>query len=252
MNEELDIAAAEYVLGTLPADERALFVARLGSDPALQEAVRRWQAHLAPLDAAVPAENPPAGVWRAIERIVSNGRRPGELPAGTAAVAGGTNVAGEASNVAQLRRRVAAWRSAALITGALAAGLLGFVVVDRLSVESAAPAQGGRYIAVVDTGGEEPALIAEVDTATGLIRVRSVAAETPAGSSLELWHVAEGGAPRSLGVLAPGEAAQTIQDAVAAGPIEGVLAVSVEPVGGSPSGAPTGPVIYSGRLIPVE
>jgi anti-sigma-K factor RskA len=123
-------------------------------------------------------------------------------------------------------------------------------VIDRMAL-APAPA-GGRYVAVVDSGGHEPALIAEVDTATGIIRVRSLAAETPAGRSLELWHVPEGQAPRSLGLLKAGAEGQTIKDALAAGPIGGIIAVSVEPEGGSPSGAPTGPVVYTGRLIPVE
>ena len=125
-----------------------------------------------------------------------------------------------------------------------------FAVVDRLSVPPDPAA--GRYVAVVDTGGREPALIAEVDTVTGIIRVRTVQAETPPGQSLELWHIAEGGEPRSLGVLRADADAQTIQDAVSTGPVNGVIAVTVEPQGGSPSGAPTGPVVYSGRLIAVE
>ena len=243
MNDELDIAAAEYVLGTLPADERASFAGRLADDPELREAVRRWQARFGPLDDGAAAETPPAGVWRAIERAAGSA----SAPSGATAVP-----RGDGDNILYLRRRIARWRGAALVAGALAAGLAAFVVLDRLALDAGAPAPGGRYVAVVDAGGREPALIAEVDTRTGLIRVRSIAAETPAGSSLELWHVAEGSAPRSLGLLAAGEAAQTIEDAVAAGPIGGVLAVSVEPEGGSPSGAPTGPVIYSGRLIPVE
>ena len=122
-------------------------------------------------------------------------------------------------------------------------------MIDRLSVPEPA---GGRYVAVVDAGGHRPALIAEVDTNTGQITVRSLAAETPAGRSLELWHVAEGQAPRSLGVLQAGADRQTIDDAIAAGPAGGLLAVSVEPPGGSPSGAPTGPIVYTGELVPME
>jgi anti-sigma-K factor RskA len=152
-------------------------------------------------------------------------------------------------NVVELRRRLVRWRAGAVVAGALAAGLAAFMVIDRVAL---APApQSGRYLAVVDAGGHEPALIAAIDTNSGEIRIRSLAAEAPAGRSLELWHVPEGEAPRSLGLIEPGTEAQTIRDA-ASGPLAGILAVSVEPEGGSPSGAPTGPVIYSGRLIPVE
>ena len=117
---------------------------------------------------------------------------------------------------------------------------------------SAAAPQGGRYVAVVNSDGAEPALIAEVDTKSGTIIVKSLTARAPTGKSLELWHVAEGRPPRSLGILKVGLNAQTIRDQVAAGPVNGVIAVTVEPEGGSPSGAPTGPVVYSGKLIPVE
>ncbi len=234
MSEELDNAAAEYVLGTLPADERARFAERLKSDPVLRTTVSRLQSRLSPLDDVAAAEMPRPEVWREIERLT----------------VGGTATSREAtpSNVVQLRRRLSLWRGAAFVTGALAAGLAAVVVVDRLSVPLAP--EGGRYVAVIDSGGHEPALIAEVDTTTGVIRVRSVAVKTPAGRSLELWHVAEGQEPRSLGILKAGLDAQTIQDV--AGPVDGLIAVSVEPEGGSPSGAPTGPIVYTGRLIPVE
>jgi anti-sigma-K factor RskA len=95
-------------------------------------------------------------------------------------------------------------------------------------------------------------LIAEVDTASGVIRIRSLSAQAPAGNSLELWHVPEGGAPRSLGVLEAGAEAQTIRNGAAGQPMSGIIAVSVEPEGGSPTGQPTGEVIYTGRLIPIE
>ena len=234
MTEELENAAAEYALGTLPADERARIEERLGNDAALREAVRRWQSLLSPLDATATDTTPRPEVWRAIEQATSSASAtPGAM----------------AGNVVVLRRRVAAWRAATAATGALAAGLAVFVLFDRFA---APPAEGGRYIAVVNSEGSEPALIAAVDTGTGIIRVRRLTAETPAGHSLELWHIAEGHEPRSLGVLQAGLDAQTIQDVATSGPVDGSIAVTVEPAGGSPSGAPTGPVVYSGRLIPVE
>ncbi len=232
MSEERDLDAAEYVLGTLPAEERARLAERLKNDAALRQVVREWQARLAPLDDAATPVAPSRELWQAIERATA------AAPASEAA----------ASNVVQLRRRLAVWRGAAIVAGALAAGLAVVTVIDRLALPPTP--EGGRYVAVVDSGGHEPALIAEVDTTTGTITVRSVKAETPAGHSLELWHVTEGHAPRSLGILKAGLDAQTIKNV--AGPVEGVIAVSVEPEGGSPSGAPTGPIVYTGRLIPVE
>jgi anti-sigma-K factor RskA len=231
MSEEEDIRAAEFVLGTLPADERADFARRLEGDAALRAAVARWQARFHPLDDGDPVA-PFATTWPAIHRLTA---------------AGATREGGDM--VFRLKRRLAAWRGAAVAAGALAAGLAAILVFDRAAVPEGAAT--GRYVAVVDAEGREPALIAEVDTVAGIIRVRSLHAETPEGRSLELWHVPEGQAPRSLGVLSAGLDAQTLRSA-GGGLRGGIIAVSVEPQGGSPSGAPTGPIVYSGRLVPVE
>jgi anti-sigma-K factor RskA len=90
-----------------------------------------------------------------------------------------------------------------------------------------------------------------VDTRAGLVTVRSVGAETPADHSLELWYIAAaGGTPRSLGLVDQKRRQAVLPAAARTGDLAGAtLAVSVEPPGGSKTGAPTGPVIYSGKLI---
>jgi anti-sigma-K factor RskA len=233
MNEALDKTAAEFVLGTLPADERARFAERLTTDAEARDAVAFWERRLAPLDAGVPEATPSPATW---ERI--------------AAATLAAPLAADNDSTRRLRRELRAWRGAALAAGALAAGLAILAVIDRTSLPPAS--QRGRYVAVVNSDGAEPALIAEVDTRSGTIIVKSVTARAPSGKSLELWHVADGHAPRSLGILKTDLNAQTIRDAVAAGPVNGMIAVSVEPEGGSPTGAPTGPIVYKGELIPVE
>ena len=67
---------------------------------------------------------------------------------------------------------------------------------------------------------------------------------------LELWYVAAGQAPRSIGLLDRPETRAALPAVARGGDITGAtLAVSVEPPGGSTTGAPTGPVVYSGKLI---
>jgi anti-sigma-K factor RskA len=221
--------AAEYVLGTLPADERAACELRLGRDPALAAAVRFWEDRLTGLAEAEPAIEPRPHVWSGIaERLAVEPPRIFAVP-GRALV--------------RLTRARSLWRAAALGASALAAGLALFIASERVGVAPAGPA----LIAVVNRSGELPALIVRVDTKRGLVEVRSVAAEVPAERSLELWSIVGDRAPRSLGIV---DASAQLPLRVAADGLGGAtLAVTVEPKGGSPSGAPTGPVVYSGKLI---
>lgn len=262
MIDDLDQLAGEYVLGTLPLGERQRFAERLESDPEARAAVEFWEQRFSTLVAAVPPLAPDGRVWENIKAAIdaevpaapgtASGDKPASPPPDPADPAPAASPAAN-DNVIALRRRVAIWRSSTFAGAAIAASLLAFIL---LAPGTLAPVPvddaTNRYVAVVDTGGREPALIAEVDTASGTIRVRSIGAQTPMGRSLELWHVGENGTPRSLGILDASLDRQVIEDPATRGAIDGQIAVTVEPAGGSPSGAPTGPIVYSGRLIAVE
>ncbi|MBX9931085.1 MAG: anti-sigma factor [Methylobacterium sp.] len=230
---ERDLRAAEYVLGTLSASERAALDLERAVDPATEAAVRAWERRLSPLDDTIQSVEPPERVWQKILRA---------LPGRSASAPANDN------RIEALSRQIRLWRGAALTAGALAASLALVVALGRFGAPPVTPADT-RYVAVVSRGGEVPAFLVSVDLAAGTAQVRPVGAETPAGHSLELWYV-EGGTPKTLGVI--GASARKVAlpaDAKAAQPGAGLFAVSVEPPGGSPTGKPTGPVIYSGTLI---
>ncbi|MCJ2057220.1 anti-sigma factor [Methylobacterium sp. J-048] len=222
-----DLRAAEYVLGTLDPGERAAMARVLATDAEAAGRVRAWERRLAPLLSAIPSVVPSPRVRAALLRA---------LPAGS----GGSPDPLAHDPFAHLRRQVRRWRIATAGAGLLAAGLALFVAVG-----SRPESEGGRYLAVVQGGGALPALIVRVDTRTGTAQVRPVGAEAPAGRSLELWYVGAEG-PKPLGLI--GAAASRVSLPQGAAP-DGVLAVSVEPPGGSPSGQPTGPVVYTGKMI---
>ncbi|MGU3663725.1 anti-sigma factor domain-containing protein [Methylobacterium sp. A49B] len=218
-----DLRAAEYVLGTLAAQERADVEREIAADPSMAKRVEVWERRLSPLLDAIPSVPPPPRVRAALLQSLSDA-----LP-------------GPPDQLDGLRRQVRLWRFAAAGAGLLAAGLALFVVVGpRPELE------GGRYLAVVQGGGALPALIVRVDTRTGTAQVRPVGAETPADRNLELWFVGAQGA-KPLGLVGTTSIRVTLP--AGASP-DGAIAVSVEPVGGSPTGQPTGPVIYTGKLIP--
>lgn len=225
--EDPDGTAAEYALGTLPTEERAAFARACESDAALRVLVADWEARLAPLAAATPPVAPRPGLWAGIEARI--GRKPR---------------ATNGAQVIRLERGMRRWRLAAIGAGALAAGLALWIAAGPRPA-----AEGSQYLAVVDRGGALPALIVRVDLGSGVVQVRSLAAETPPDRSLELWYVGAGASPRSLGLVTDASARLPVPAALREGAEGGSLAVSVEPKGGSPTGAPTGPVIYSGKLV---
>ena len=156
--------AGEYVLGTLDAAERAAFETRLAADPALMAQVAFWEARLAPLNTSTAAVQPMPESWQVVERAINP--QSGRLAAN--------------DNSAALMRSVSRWRIATLMTGAMAAAL-GLFVINReaLPVKSgpAAPA----YVAVVNRGGDLPALIVRVNLATNDVSVRPVSPEDAGG-----------------------------------------------------------------------
>ena len=243
---EAEDDAAEYVLGTLDAGARRAAVARMAADPAFAETVRVWEGRLAPL-AEIAAEArpvaPPAWVWPAIEA-----RLPG--------AAAGASAPPAQAEVVDLRRRLRRWRGTAAVAGIAAAAMLALLVAPPglapFDPRRAPPAEAGTWVAVLQPGGDAPAFVAEVDLAAGTLSLRPLRpTPPPEGRVYEMWAVGGGRAqPVSLGLL--GEGGELALEAIG-GPVEGsVLAVSVEPEGGSPTGQPTGEVVFTGELIRAE
>ncbi|TGD99815.1 anti-sigma factor [Methylobacterium nonmethylotrophicum] len=237
--DETDLRAAEYVLGTLDAAEREAYRRERAVSPALAAAERAWEARLALLAEAVPEAAPPPGAWDRIAAALPE--RPGASPA-----APGPASPVLAAPIIDLRPALRRWRRAALAASALAAGLAVFIAAERLAPRG----ETAQYLAVVNRGGDLPALVVRVDTRAGTVQVRALAAEAPRDRSLELWVVPASGTPRSLGLVRAEAGTRLSLPAGDGALLDGAsLAVTLEPPGGSPSGAPTGPAVYSGRLV---
>ena len=250
--QDVQMDAAEYVIGTLSPEESAAFAARLETDTDALQAVVFWERALGTLSATISPVAVPESVWA---RIV--GGLSAADPAPTADVAP-TAVPVANDNVeAKLRRSRGRWRTATALAAALAValGLLALndavrqealPVVDRLAgIERSQPDAGQQFVAIVNATGDQPSLIVTVDAATKAVSVRSLGMERPTGKSLELWYVPEGEKAVSVGLVGEGE--------IDLGPLPArggdLLAISLEPSGGSPTGTATGPVIYKGTLV---
>ena len=220
--DEIEALAAEYVVGTLDADERRAAEARIAADPALAAAVADWQTRLQPLADHEPLVVPdPALFGKILARVDAEPK----------AIASG--------NVVALRRQVRRWRIGAMLAGAAAAVLLAVVVLDR------AEAPRTEFVAMLTPDGGAPAFVLTVDTVRNTLSIRRVADAAPDDKSYELWAVEPGANPKSLGVV---EQASFTRD-LPYQPRDLVFAISLEPKGGSSTGAPTGPVVFSGPLL---
>jgi len=220
------LLAAEYVLGVLATQERQAVARRIETDQDFARLVDAWEAHLAPLASAYPAAEAPAAVKAALDR-----RLFGTAEAATARPS--------------LWSSLAFWRS--LTAAALAALLLALVIP---SLQPPVPDADSRYIASLAADTSDVRYLALYDQDDGKVSLAHVSGQKEAGRDFELWMIEGDNAPVSMGVLPGGEAIQiTITPELRAKLAAGaVLAISLEPAGGSPTGQPTGPVVAAGDL----
>ena len=218
--------AAEYALGTLRGQARTRLRRWMQEDAGIARAVSEWEARLAPLAQTVAPKRPPARLWRDIEARLGP------------------------PNPAKDRR--AFWRALGLVASGAAAALVFMTVLLTLQK----PESG--YVALLsDQRTQKPALIVSARRDATELRVRTLdPAIQVSDASLELWALPKGGKPKSLGLIfdgdKPGANRAVLRLAAAADKTLSdvpMLAVSLEPRGGSPTGAPTGPVLYSGPCV---
>ena len=231
--------AAEYALGTLRGAARRRFERWLREDASLGLAVARWEARLAPMTSGVAPVAPPARTWKAIAKR-----------AGAPATSGFWD-------------SLTFWRAFALFTGGTAAALFMVVILTAPSAPVPAPApivlrvpsndMSAGYVAVLsDPRTEKPVVFVSAGRDSDELWVRTLdpSIRVP-DRSLELWALPKSGAPKSLGLVS-GEEKSTLKLVSAAETsLADVpkLAVSLEPEGGSPSGAPTGPILFTGPCV---
>jgi anti-sigma-K factor RskA len=275
---EDDIAlAAEYVLGTLDADERARVEAMMPGDKDFTAMVRAWEHRLGALNQMVGSVEPRPEVWDRIKAAIghSQPREPLVLPEPAVpqarAATGEAVSAADNANVIRLISKVRRWRNIATIASAIAAVLVAMIAVGislpdllperlrpqprTLVVEAntpPAPKPSAQYVAVLQKEGGSPAFILTVDEATKNFTVRKVGAPAEPGKSFELWLISDKlPRPRSLGVIGSGEF--TTRELLASYDPETIktatYAVTLEQAGGSPDGNPHSAAVFSGRLV---
>lgn len=219
------LIAAEYVLGVLDAAERRAVQARIAREPALQAEIEYWEARLGALASEIKPIDPPQQIWANIEAAIAP-------PTGRG----------------RLWENLVFWRWTAVGSAALAAASL---VAAVYLVRS--PTPNVPLIAKLDASGGQGSFVATIDSGGEGLTVVPAVAPNLDHRVLELWLIAPGDRPRSLGLIEPGRPVHIDlpADLRQRATLQSTLAVSLEPPGGSPTGLPTGPVIATGKLTKV-
>lgn len=226
--DALDLLAGEYVLGTLEADARADVERRLPDEPALRDAVERWEARLQPLnDRTVPIQ-PSDLLWMRIERSLDH-----------------------SSNPSAASPRISWWNRLPLWRGLAATGLATSVVLATL-LAIQPPAKPAYMVVLVAPQDQSPGWVVQASSPREVQLIPLGAVNVPADKALEFWTKADDWqGPVSLGLVEPGGALRISLDQLPPLQQNQLFELTLEGKEGSPTGKPTGPIQFIGRAVKV-
>jgi len=217
------LLAAEFALGVLQGSARDDFAKRVSADPALAAQVRYWNEHFAGFTDEIAPVLPSAQVQRRIENRLFGATQ-----------------------------RQSIWNSLGLWRGLAIASLAALLAVGVWNLQTVKPTVQDAFVARVEGEAKAVELVAYYDAATGELRLNRTAGAAATNRSFELWLIVGSDAPVSLGVLPAANTTRLTVPVHLRSQLKGsVLAISDEPAGGSPTGAPTGPVLATGQLTAV-
>ena len=219
--DETASLAAEYALGSLDLAEMRDVEALAARDPAFAAEIAWWDQRLASLGTLVEPVTPPASLWARLALVTG----------------------------ARAEPRPSAWSSPGLWRGTTAAALALAAAFAAVALLPRTAPEAPRLVAALAPTATPATFV--VESQQGRIVLTPVGgAPAGTGRDYELWSLPKGATrPVSLGVIAP--VRRSIDSAQASQP-DAQLLVSVEPTGGSPTGQPTGPVVYGGTLTPAN
>lgn len=230
---EDEAAALDYAVGGLDRAGMHRAQLRLNRDPAFRAEVEQWQALLSPLVETIAPVAPPPGLWDRIAAETGSVTAPSRVAAAPAV------------------ERPTFWSSLGLWRGwAVASTALAGVAVVMLLSRPEPAAAPQLLVATLASPTGSALLTATYDAARGAVILTPADKAATDGRTPELWVIEGDNPPRSLGVIDIG----TPEDhAIPTERLKGLkegstLAISLEPPGGSKTGAPTGPIVATGKL----
>lgn len=228
--DDLDMLAAEFVLGTLPVEDRQRVQRLRTTHPELDAQILQWESRLSALNDEIEPVDPAPGLFARIERSIDQLEQ----------------ASSQHNEVVRLRQQVSRWRLSTAAASIAAMLLIAVMMLEPTPTESL-------YVAVFQHNDEQPAFLLTVDLARKQLNIQPVTARPAGNQSYQLWIKDDelGPTPRSVGVL--NEHFEVDPAALANYDAEllrrATFGISLEPRGGSPTGQPTGPALH-GFLYP--
>ena len=221
MSETLDELASEYVLGTLPAEQRSEVERRLQHDTQLRAAVDAWEQRLLPLTALADPVPPSANLWQRIER-----------------------------NLATARTHW--WDLLAVWRGLAGAGLVTTLVLAALLLTRPPTADPTFVVVLVAPQSQAPGWVIQASNNQQIQLIPLGVMEVPADKALQFWTKGDGWqGPVSLGLVKPGQTLSMHLDNLPPLTQNQLFELTLEGPAGSPTGKPTGPIQAIGRAVKV-
>ena len=266
MNNDFELRdelASEYVLGTLSAARRRAVEQRLPVGAALRAAVQLWEERLLPLTALAEPLNSSATLWGRVESSLQAAKAAPNAPQLAAVPPATAPAPATVSPIrAALRRSVQApastswWESLKVWRGLAGTGFAAAAVMAAvlLSQQGVLPTGSSPQFMVV--------LVAPQQTAPGWVVQASNPRElsliplgqdvVPAEKSLQFWTKGDiWSGPVSLGLVKPGQTIQIPLDKLPPLQPNQLFELTLEPLNGSPTNKPTGPIPFIGRAVKV-
>ncbi len=226
--ELVDRLASEYVLGTLHGKARQRLETLLIDRDDIRRAVWRWENRLADLSSTTPLLEPSKRVWTRIgDRLGFNDKKQSS-----------------GSTFWHL------WSAAASLAAVVMAVLL--ITSTDSGLSPIPTTDNADHIAVVGEGND-PLWLISANLTSGALTARAINAQAAEVDKVfELWMLPTSGDPRSIGILPV--SGNTVSHQIPPGLLALLkeskgLAISIEPIGGSPTGLPTGPVVHTATVV---
>jgi anti-sigma-K factor RskA len=218
--EKDTLSAVEYVLGLIDNQTRQQLDKRLNEDAEFAAEVLHWQKAFSGIDVATHDVTPSSELWQQIEHDL----RPN------------TSV----SEISSVRRHPILWLGWVLAAAMASVVIFTHVIKPDFSDEL-------QPIAILSGTQTNTQFVVSLDKSASIIKVSGLNVTLPENKNLQLWMIKGSASPHSLGLIIHRDS-NTFQLPSGALDNQTLLAISLEPVGGSQQTGPSGPVIYQGKV----